>query len=69
MVQLELDPGLQLELGSRFQDGERAKKNTRGKCEVVEVLASDHKEADTRILLHARHATSENDSCSPVTIH
>ncbi len=39
---------------------EKCFKLTREKCEEVQVLRSNHEEADTRLFLHAQHAAAEN---------
>jgi hypothetical protein len=46
----------QLILAGGFRDGERAVVVTGGQSECIEALTSDHEEADTRLLLHAKHA-------------
>lgn len=52
-----LQPGQQLVIAGGFKEGERAVMVRTGHCEDVAALRSDHEEADTRLLLHAEHAS------------
>jgi len=45
-------------IGGGFKDGERAVCITQETCEDIEELSSDHEEADTRMLLHAKYAST-----------
>ena len=50
--------GKKLIIGGRsLKDGERMVCTTNTTCEDLEELRSNHKEADTRLLLHAKYAT------------
>ena len=44
-------------IGGGFKDGKRCVVITRGCCRDVEDLQSDHEEADTRLLLHAKYVS------------
>ena len=53
-----LTEGKELVIGGGHQDGEKAVRISRGHCGDVVELRSNHEEADTRMLLHARHAAN-----------
>ena len=59
MEQENMPVGQQIVLGGGFRDGRRAVLLTKGGCEDLLSLVSDHEEADTRILLHADHAAHD----------
>ena len=42
-------------IGGGFRDGEKAVTVTRGQCREVQALRSNHEEADTRMILHAKY--------------
>ena len=44
-------------LAGGFKDGMKTVSCTQGHCEIVPLLCSDHEEADTRLLLQAKHAS------------
>ena len=46
--------------GGNKDDNDRAVLITRGQHAVLEALSSDHEEADTRLLLHAKHASQDH---------
>ncbi|KAK3734694.1 hypothetical protein QZH41_002113 [Actinostola sp. cb2023] len=52
----------QLVIGGGTKDGERAVRITHNHCEDVAALKSNHEEADTRMLLHAKHASHAGSS-------
>ena len=58
----DLQPeGHQLVIGGGHKDDNvRAILIVRGQHAVVEALNSDHEEADTRLLLHAKHASPDH---------
>ena len=52
----QLPPQKELVIGGGFRDGEKAVTVTIGQCKEVQVLRSNHEEADTRMILHAKYA-------------
>ncbi|CAH3175616.1 unnamed protein product [Porites evermanni] len=52
----QLPPQKELVIGGGFRDGEKAVTVTRGQCREVQALRSNHEEADTRMILHAKYA-------------
>ena len=58
--------GQQLVIGGGFHDSSQAVKITKGRCECVEALVSQQEEADTRVMLHAKHASQHG--CKSITI-
>ena len=52
----QLPPQKELVIGGGFRDGEKAVTVTIGQCREVQVLRSNHEEADTRMILHAKYA-------------
>ena len=73
-----LATGQQLALGEGFKKGNDCELITRGQVVPVPVLESDHEEADTRLLLHAHHASSDhprvtvqspNTECAVICVH
>ena len=48
-------------LAGGFRDPLRVVKLTLGNAEVMDELRSDHEEADTRMMLHALHASQDHD--------
>jgi len=58
--QSDLKEGLHMVIGGGFKDKEKCVDISKGTCEVMQALESDHEEADTRILLHAKQASSES---------
>ena len=52
-----LEEGYELVIGGGFADNLRAVSVKKGACENIAELFSDHEEADTRLLLHASHAS------------
>ena len=60
-AQKHLQRGQMIVLGGCFSDGERALQVTKDGCENVLHLRSDHEEADTRLLLHAKHAAETHN--------
>ena len=44
-------------LAGGFKDGMKTVSCTQGHCETIPLLRSDHEEADTRLLLQAKHAS------------
>ena len=52
--------GKKLIIGGGLKDGERAVCITKTTCEDLEELRSNHEEADTRLLLHAKYATQSS---------
>lgn len=57
MEQLSLDK--KLVIGGGFRNGKLAVSMRKGSAEFVRALHADHEEADTRLLLHAKHATKD----------
>ena len=51
-------PSQKVFLAGRFKDGSRTVSLTQGSVAIESNLCSDHEEADTRMLLHAKHATT-----------
>ena len=47
-------------IGAGFRDGEKTVTVTRGQCRDDQTLRSNHEEADTRMILHAKHAARAN---------
>ena len=43
-------------IGGGFRDGEKAMTVRRGQCREVQAFRSNHEEADTRMILHAKYA-------------
>ena len=52
-----LNPQEKVFLAGGFKDGMKTVPCTQGHCEIVPLLCSDHKEADTRLLLQAKHTS------------
>ena len=52
--------GQQIMIGGGFKDSQKSVMITSGHCENLVALKSDHEEADTRLLLHAAHASREH---------
>ena len=52
-----LEEGCELVIGGGFSDNIKAVSVKKGTCEDIVDLFSDHEEADTRLLLHASHAS------------
>ena len=52
----QLEPGKQLLIGGGTRDGDLGRSVRNGQSLTVSALISDHEEADTRLLLHAKHA-------------
>lgn len=52
-----LNPQQEVFLAGGFKDGMKTASCTQGHCVIVPPLRSDHEEADTRLLLHAKHAS------------
>ena len=52
-----LHPQQKVFLAGGFKDGMKTASCTEGHCAIVPLLRSDHEEADTRLLLHAKHAS------------
>ena len=52
-----LNPQQEVFLAGGFKDGMKTASCTQGHCVTVPLLRSDHEEADTRLLLHAKHAS------------
>ena len=52
----QLPPQKELVIGGGFRDGEKAVTVTRGQCREAQALRSNHEEADTRMILHAKYA-------------
>lgn len=61
MAQKQLQRGQMIVLGGCFKDVEKTLQVTKEGCEYVPPLLSDHEEADTRILLHAKHAAETHN--------
>ena len=53
----KLQRGQQVVLAGCYKDGEKTELLRQGLRETVHSLVSDHKEADSRLLLHAKHAS------------
>ena len=53
-----LSPSQKVFLAGGFMDGSRTVSLTQGSVAIEPKLCSDHEEADTRLLLHAKHAAS-----------
>lgn len=53
----QLADGKKLVIGGGYKDGEIAVSVSHGASEIIEPLACSHEEADTRMLLHAKHAS------------
>ena len=51
-----LPPQKELVIGGSFRHGEKAVTVTRGQCRGVRALRSNHEEADTRVILHAKYS-------------
>lgn len=49
--------GQELVIGGGFKNSTRSVQVIKGRCEDLAKLKSDHEEADTRLLLHAKHAS------------
>ena len=47
-------------IGGGFRDGEKTVTVARGQCRDDQTLGSNHEEADTRMILHAKHAAQAN---------
>ena len=47
-------------IGGGFRDGEKTVTVARGQCRDDQTLRSNHEEADTRMILHAKHAARAN---------
>ena len=47
-------------IGAGFRDGEKTVTVARGQCRDDQILRSNHEEADTRMILHAKHAARAN---------
>ena len=60
------EDGKKLVIGGGYKDGKITVSISNGALEFTEPLACSHEEADTRLLLHAKHASS---SISQVIIH
>ena len=52
--------GQQIVIGGGFKDAQKSVMITSGHCEDLVALKSDHEEADTRLLLHAAHASRDH---------
>ena len=52
-----LDSQQKVFLAGGFKDGMKTVSCTQGHCETIPLLRSDHEEADTRLLLQAKHAS------------
>lgn len=52
-----LNPQPKVFLAGGFKEGMKTVSCTQGHCEIVPLLCSDHEEADTRLLLQAKHAS------------
>ena len=61
MTEEQLQRGQVIVLGGCFMDGKRAVRVTNEGCENVLSLRSDHEEADTKLLLHAKHAAETHN--------
>ena len=61
MAEAQLQIGQTVVLGGGFTNSQKAFKVTKGHCEDVSPLESDHEEADTRLLLHAKHASHNHN--------
>ena len=61
MAEEQLQRGQVIVFGGCFMDGKRAVQVTNEGCENVLSLRSDHEEADTRLLLHAKHAAETHN--------
>lgn len=59
----QLPPETNLVIAGGFENGRRAVIVRRGHCEDVDVLESDHEEADTRLLLHAKYVADTYPAC------
>jgi len=53
-----LGPSQEVFLAGGFKDGSRTASLTQGSVAIEPNLCSDHKEADTRLLFHAKHAAT-----------
>ena len=53
----KLQRGQQVVLAGCYKDGQKTELLRQGLRETVHSLVSDHKEADSRLLLHAKHAS------------
>jgi len=58
--QAQLPPRKELVIGGGFRDGEKAVTVARGQCKDDQTLHSNHEEADSRMILHAKHAARAN---------
>jgi hypothetical protein len=64
------NPGKRLKLGNKVMFitcGNQCLKLTKSMCQTIGELGSDHEEADTRVLLHAKHAAEEFNSIEVVS--
>jgi hypothetical protein len=61
-----LQPGLEMVVAGGFADVTRAVLVSNGQHDAIGHLKSDHKEADTRLLLHAKDASNTH---SRIVIH
>lgn len=52
--------GQELVIGGGFKNSTRSVRIIKGHCEDLANLKSDHEEADTRLLLHAKHASYDH---------
>lgn len=57
-----LNPEKRVFLAGGFKDGMKTVSCTHDHCEIVPLLPSDHEEADTRLLLQAKHASQTHHS-------
>ena len=59
----QLSVNQKLVIGGGFKDGTRTVTVRSGHCEDGRALTSDHEEADTRLLLHAKYAADAHPGC------
>ena len=60
MGQERLAEGEELVIGGGMKDCDQALSVTKGQCHLIESLQLDHEEADSRLLLHAKHASHDH---------
>jgi len=58
--QAKLPPQKDLVIGGGFRDGEKALTVARGQCTDEQTLHSNLEEADSRMILRAKHAAQAN---------
>ena len=58
--QAQPSPQKELVIGGGFRDGEKTVTVVRGQCRDDQTLCSNHEEADTRMILQAKHAARAN---------